>query len=479
MIAPGVLGVKIIGRLDSMSTGSIWQKTDLELDKTSPKQVIVDASEIEYCDGSGIGYLFGLRQRMEKGGGDLKIRGLHEEFQQLLDLFDPSEFEESQKVKSGSVGFFEKIGQSACRICEEAYAAFEFVGEVGPQFGEQDQEGGRLETGDGGQVNAQHAVRLGAQIELGFIALGGAMGRFGRRQGMCRHINARIAGGQVLLELEVAGADLILVMLPGLEALAQGKEMFWTPIALETAGDGVGGGFDAMILEGGQLAGIALALQNGLDNGQSGDTGQVADDVLELNVHLGQGLVHEPDLIGGTTDETAAMPKEGAEGANQVRGTKAGIEQAHRVEILEPLTVLDVGLAAGEILAMTGIDQADLEASRIEDLEEGNPIDAGGFHGDGGDATGLEPVAQAEQRIGEGRKRTDRFGVGVGRDGDPDFAGTDVDAGGVEVEGGERAQRRGDFFLGLLGARGHNMPLVNREWRADGPQRRIASGAIS
>jgi len=52
MIAPGVLGVKIIGRLDSMTTGNIWRKTNLELDRTSPKRIIVDASGIEYCDGS-------------------------------------------------------------------------------------------------------------------------------------------------------------------------------------------------------------------------------------------------------------------------------------------------------------------------------------------------------------------------------------------------------------------------------------------
>ena len=55
MIAPDVLGVKIIGRLDSMSTGNIWRETNLELYRTSPKRVIVDASGIEYCDGSGIG----------------------------------------------------------------------------------------------------------------------------------------------------------------------------------------------------------------------------------------------------------------------------------------------------------------------------------------------------------------------------------------------------------------------------------------
>ena len=131
MIAPGVLGVKIIGRLDSLSTGSIWRETNLELDRTSPKQVIVDASEIEYCDGSGIGYLFELRRRLEKGGGELSIRGLHKEFQQLLDLFKPSEFEEPPEIKPESAGFFEKIGQSACKICEEARALVEFVGETG------------------------------------------------------------------------------------------------------------------------------------------------------------------------------------------------------------------------------------------------------------------------------------------------------------------------------------------------------------
>ena len=131
MIAPGVLGVKIIGRLDSMSTGSIWRQTNLELDRTSPKHVIVDASEIEYCDGSGIGYLFELRRRLEKGGGELSIRGLHKEFQQLLDLFKPSEFEEPPEIKPESFGFFEKIGQSTGKICEEARALVEFVGETG------------------------------------------------------------------------------------------------------------------------------------------------------------------------------------------------------------------------------------------------------------------------------------------------------------------------------------------------------------
>ena len=54
MIAPGVLGVKIICRLDSMITGKIWRDTNLEIDRTSPRWVIADASRIAYYKRSGI-----------------------------------------------------------------------------------------------------------------------------------------------------------------------------------------------------------------------------------------------------------------------------------------------------------------------------------------------------------------------------------------------------------------------------------------
>src|SRR5208282_2392836 len=50
-----------------------------------------------------------------------------------------------------------------------------------------------------------------------------------------------------------------------------------------------------------------------------------------------------------------------------------------------------------------------------------------------------------------------RFGIAAGRDGDPDFTGADVDAGGVGMKCGELSV---NFFLCLLVARGHNLPLV-------------------
>jgi len=63
MVAPGALGVKAIGRLDSMRTCNIRRETNLQHDITSPKRVLVDAFKPEYRAGPGIGYLSGLRLR--------------------------------------------------------------------------------------------------------------------------------------------------------------------------------------------------------------------------------------------------------------------------------------------------------------------------------------------------------------------------------------------------------------------------------
>jgi phospholipid/cholesterol/gamma-HCH transport system permease protein len=131
MVDSGTLRFKITGRLDANSTGEIWRGADQELGRTAPLRIVIDASDVVYCDGSGIGFLFELRRRQQKAGGKLEILGLQPRIQHLLDLFDPSEFEESPVIKPEPISFAEKIGRSTCQICEHAYALIEFVGEAG------------------------------------------------------------------------------------------------------------------------------------------------------------------------------------------------------------------------------------------------------------------------------------------------------------------------------------------------------------
>jgi len=106
--------------------------------------------------------------------------------------------------------------------------------------------------------------------------------------------------------------------------------------------------------------------------------------------------------------------------------------------LLDPLTIEAVGLAAGDMLELAGFDEAGGEVGLFEHFKDGDPIDAGGFHGDGVDATLFEPGDEAFQIAGEGAEAAHGFGVAVGWDGGPNFLGANIEAGGVGVEHGQR-----------------------------------------
>ena len=101
--------------------------------------------------------------------------------------------------------------------------------------------------------------------------------------------------------------------------------------------------------------------------------------------------------------------------------------------MLDPLAVEDVGLATGDILDVTGVDEEDLKAALLEDLKDGDPVDAGGLHGHGVDATGQEPIGQSMQGTGIGLEGPDGLGTTVFRHSGIDLSRADVETGGIDL----------------------------------------------
>ena len=84
------------------------------------------------------------------------------------------------------------------------------------------------------------------------------------------------------------------------------------------------------------------------------------------------------------------------------------------MQVPEPLAVRDIALPARDVLDVARVDEDHLEAARVEDLEDGNPVDAGRFHRHVRDAARRQPVGEAVEIAGEGRERLHRVGVAIG-----------------------------------------------------------------
>ncbi|HLN86592.1 MAG TPA: ABC transporter permease, partial [Candidatus Limnocylindrales bacterium] len=126
----GALELKVIGRLDSTSTGRVWRQAMEAIGRAKAGKVIVDASGIEYCDGSGIAWLVHLRQHQAARSAQLEIRGLQAEFQELLsDAVTGDSLSPTAPVKERR-NFAEQIGKAVYEIFQDIGAVISFVGEL-------------------------------------------------------------------------------------------------------------------------------------------------------------------------------------------------------------------------------------------------------------------------------------------------------------------------------------------------------------
>lgn len=124
------LTIRLMGRLDAFSTGSIWREAVDGVKERKWQQVIVEAGEVDYIDGAGIGLLVQLMTIQTQGGDRVDIRGLRPEFRRLLEMFDPSLFAYTHTENIEKKSFFEIIGQASVKLFSDMKKLVSFVGEI-------------------------------------------------------------------------------------------------------------------------------------------------------------------------------------------------------------------------------------------------------------------------------------------------------------------------------------------------------------
>jgi len=126
----GSTRLSIVGRLDSTTTGGMWRQATAALGRAKAAQVTVDASGIEYCDGSGIALLVYLRNYQSARGGQLTIEGLHPEFDELLKDATAGDSLSPTAPTAERANFVEQIGKGVFDILQDIGAVISFVGEL-------------------------------------------------------------------------------------------------------------------------------------------------------------------------------------------------------------------------------------------------------------------------------------------------------------------------------------------------------------
>src|SRR5215471_19382565 len=99
------------------------------------------------------------------------------------------------------------------------------------------------------------------------------------------------------------------------------------------------------------------------------------------------------------------MPQVHPQSGPVLRRMETASQQAIRVQLLKPLRIVDIRLAARNRFDMPGIDQQDLKTMGLQDTENRNPGDPSGLHRHGGDTDLDKPIGKSVQITRETLKR--------------------------------------------------------------------------
>jgi hypothetical protein len=251
-------------------------------------------------------------------------------------------------------------------------------------------------------------------------------------------------------QLPIAVGDLLLVGLPQLQPLAQREELFLFPAAPQAFLCPVRFLLlDLHVAQGQQLARTTFPLEAGPHHLQPAHADQVADDIVELEVHAFEGLLHLLHLAGRADEMVGPQTLVVLQLADVGGRHKAPTQQTVRVQRGQPLAVGHVRLAPRNVLHVPAIHHHYFQPGGFQHFIDIEPVDAGGFHRHQMHPLFPEPVAQTLQVAREGAEDFRR----ITGNGDMEFFAADINAGGLGIKHGQGFHNMSGYELNQQASR--------------------------
>ncbi|HEX6951029.1 MAG TPA: ABC transporter permease [Nitrospira sp.] len=125
----GALVLSLTGALDASSTGQAWRNALHLIDVHQPRQLIVDASQLTYCDGAGAALLLELQRHQQSRRLTYEIRALDPAYQALLELYGRWEAQRPEPLAPAESPIVQ-IGRATAAIWNDVVVLIAFVGQL-------------------------------------------------------------------------------------------------------------------------------------------------------------------------------------------------------------------------------------------------------------------------------------------------------------------------------------------------------------
>ena len=126
----GRLDLCIKGNLNSASISLLWKDVRDGLRRKGIKEICVDSSGIETCDGAGIGLLVYIRQVARRLEASLEFQGLNPDLAGMIDLYPADKLDEAVAGKPAPNGLIFEVGKTTVEALCGLKDHIAFMGEL-------------------------------------------------------------------------------------------------------------------------------------------------------------------------------------------------------------------------------------------------------------------------------------------------------------------------------------------------------------